>query len=117
MTQPVGQYPQVTAEARWRRRPVASALVRCAAVATPIAASVLAAFLLGRLLPAPDTGARLMGWWLLILMVSTLALLAVDRMARRLLPLAVLLNLSMVFPDKAPDRFWVAFRAGAIRNL
>ena len=117
LTQQVGPYPQVTAEARWRRRPVASALVRYAAVATPIAASVLAAFLLGRLLPAPDTGARLLGWWLLILMVSTLALLAVDRMARRLLPLAVLLNLSMVFPDKAPDRFWVAFRAGAIRNL
>jgi hypothetical protein len=91
--------------------------VRYAAVATPIAASVLAAFLLGRLLPAPDTGARLVGWWLMILMVSTLVLLGVDRMARRLLPLAVLLNLSMVFPDKAPDRFWVAFRAGTIRNL
>ncbi len=113
----VGSYPEVTAEARWRRRPLASALVRYAAVATPIAASVLAAFLLGRLLPTPDTGARLVGWWLIILMVSTLALLGVDRMARRLLPLAVLLNLSMVFPDKAPDRFWVAFRAGAIRNL
>lgn len=61
LTQQVGPYPQVTAEARWRQRPLASALVRYAAVATPIAASVLAAFLLGRLLPAPDTGARLVG--------------------------------------------------------
>ncbi len=112
-----GPFPQVTAEARWRRRPLASALVRYAAAGTPIAASVLAAFVLGRLLPVPDTGARLVGWWLIILLASTLTLLGVDRMARRLLPLAVLLNLSMVFPDKAPDRFWVAFRAGAIRNL
>jgi len=91
--------------------------VRYATVATPVAASVLAAFLLGRLVPVPDSGAGLVGWWLVILAVSTLVLLGVDRMARRLLPLAVLLNLSMVFPDKAPDRFWVAFRAGAIGNL
>jgi putative nucleotidyltransferase with HDIG domain len=96
---------------------VASAVVRYLAAATPILASVMAAWLLSRVLPSPSAGPQLVGWWLAILTVSTLTLLAVDRMARRLLPLAVLLNLSMVFPDKAPDRFWIAFRAGTIRNL
>jgi len=92
-------------------------MVRYLTVATPISASVLAAWLLSHLLPTPSTGALVVAWWLAILASSTLVLLAVDAMARRMLPLAVLLNLSMVFPDRAPDRFWVAFRAGTIRNL
>jgi len=44
-------------------------------------------------------------------------LLATDRLARRLLPLAALLQLSLVFPDHAPTRFSVAFRARNLRSL
>src|SRR5438552_279827 len=39
------------------------------------------------------------------------------RRARRLLPLAALRRLSMVFPDRAPSRFGVALRAGTVRHL
>ncbi len=92
--------------------------MRFLTVAIPVVASVLAVIVASRLVPRPAGGAALVvGWWLAMLAWSTVVLLAVERLARRLLPLAVLLNLSMVFPDKAPDRFWVAFRAGTIRNL
>ena len=102
---------------RWCRRPVLSALVRFLVVMASMAASTLAAIVASRLLPAPSGGTMLVAWWLGILAVAILVLLAVDSVARRLLPLATLLNLSLAFPDQAPDRFRVAFRAGTIRDL
>ena len=51
------------------------------------------------------------------LAVSSLAVMVVERQSRRLLPLAALLKLSMIFPDKAPSRYGVALRAGTVRNL
>jgi hypothetical protein len=46
-----------------------------------------------------------------------LILIVTDRLARRALPLAVLLKMTMVFPDQAPKRFAVARRAGTTRDL
>ena len=40
-----------------------------------------------------------------------------DRVARRLLPLAVLLKMTLVFPDQAPKRMAVARKAGSTRDL
>jgi hypothetical protein len=48
---------------------------------------------------------------------SLLTLVVFERAARRLLPLAALLNVSLLFPDKAPARFAVARRAGTPREL
>jgi putative nucleotidyltransferase with HDIG domain len=51
-------------------------------------------------------------WHLAVLFtVSTVALVVVDQVARRALPLATLLELSMLFPDRAPSRFAVAREA------
>lgn len=72
---------------------------------------------LSRLVPRPSGLLPLVGWWAIIVATSTAALVAVDRAARRLLPLVALLRLSMVFPDRAPSRFGIAFRAGTTRNL
>ena len=44
-------------------------------------------------------------------------LLVVGRITRRLLPLAALLKLSLVFPDEAPSRFRVAMRSGTVETL
>lgn len=40
-----------------------------------------------------------------------------DKVARRFLPLAALLRLSIVFPNQAPSRFIVALRSGSTRSL
>ena len=92
-------------------------LVRMVALFVPVAASVAAAAVLSRLVPRPSGLFRTAGWWLMIAVVSTLVLAAVDRAARRLLPLAALLRLSLLFPDRAPSRFWIAFRAGTTCDL
>jgi putative nucleotidyltransferase with HDIG domain len=92
-------------------------MVRLLALAIPLTASVVSAVAVSRVVPRPAGIGLLAGWWALVVVVSTAALVAVDRGARRLLPLVALLRLSMVFPDRAPSRFRVAFRAGTTRNL
>ncbi len=44
-------------------------------------------------------------------------IIGLERAGRRLLPLAALLNLSLLFPDRAPKRFAVARRVGKPRDL
>ena len=82
----------------------------------PVAASVACTVLASRLVARP-TGAQEAVWWVLMAATSTTVLVVVDTVARRLLPLATLLRLSLAFPDRAPSRFSVAFRAGTTRNL
>ena len=56
-------------------------------------------------------------WLLMLLVIATVVLRVVDRQARRLLPLATLLRLSLVFPDQAPSRFSLALKSGTGRAL
>jgi putative nucleotidyltransferase with HDIG domain len=58
-----------------------------------------------------------LAWWAAVLGTSTVVLLAVDRLARRALPLAALLRLTLVFPDRAPSRVSVAMRSRNLRSL
>jgi hypothetical protein len=81
----------------------------------PVAASVLAGWEATRLLPHPHGKGEFLGVLAVLVVVSTAALLVVDWFARRLLPLAGLLELSMLFPDRAPSRLSVA--RDAIRRL
>ncbi|HEX7165488.1 MAG TPA: HD domain-containing phosphohydrolase, partial [Acidimicrobiales bacterium] len=102
---------------RWAGRPVLSATVLVAAHLIPVAAAVASSAVLSRRLSEPDGWFETVTRWGVLLVVSTLVLLAVDRVARRALPLAALLKLSMVFPDRAPRRLAVARRAGSVKNL
>src|ERR1022692_2648249 len=102
---------------RWLGRPVLSALVSLSVFITPIALSIVAATITAHLLPRPRTTGSLVGWWIVVLAVPTVVLLATDRLARRALPLAVLLKMTMVFPDRAPKRLAVARKSGSTRDL
>ncbi|HYA67363.1 MAG TPA: HD-GYP domain-containing protein, partial [Acidimicrobiales bacterium] len=100
----------------WSSRPVLARLVHLAVLVIPIASSVAVGAVVDRLLPFGD------GWslglrWITTLGASTVVLVVVGRLTRRLLPLAVLLKLSLVFPDRTPARFAVALRAGATRRV
>jgi hypothetical protein len=77
---------------------------------------VATAVVVGHLLPIPIGAGRIL-WLLALFATSSIAALLVDRVARRLLPLAVLLRLSLIFPDAAPSRFAVARNAGNQRVL
>src|SRR5690606_26927528 len=91
---------------RWEGRPWAARLLRIAIGLTPIVASLLVAVLLDRVLPRFGVGwAPAVGRWLVVCAASTVALVVADRWARRALPLATLLRMTMLFPDQAPSRF------------
>ncbi len=99
-------------EHQWRARPVLAGTLRAGLLAVPLLASSGAVLLVSRWLP-PGAGSR---WWGLAAMLLTAVsvAMAVERATRRLLPIALLLKLSMIFPDRAPSRFKLA-RAAAVR--
>ena len=100
---------------RWRARPVIAGVLRIIIVGIPLAAGYLASLVCLRLLRHQIAQTR---WWLVLAVaVSVLVCLALERVTRRLLPLAALLKLSMLFPDRAPSRFKVARRALSVERL
>ena len=102
---------------RWHGRPVLSALLSGAIIVVPITLSIVAATVTAHLLPRPRTTGSLAGWWVVVLVVPTVVLVVTDRLARRALPLAVLLKMTMVFPDRAPKRLAIVRKSGSTRNL
>lgn len=99
------------AEQQWQRRPVLAlsitVLVRLVPMGASFAAGVVAGRVIGRPVGVLPTGAWLGG----LLLVSTLVLLAVDRLARRALPLVALLRMALLVPDRTPSRLRIAMGA------
>jgi hypothetical protein len=58
------------------------------------------------------------GWLrvLLLLAIGVGVALVVERVSRRFLPLAALLQLCLVFPDRRPSRLLLVLRAGSVRS-
>ena len=101
---------------RWAARPALGAALRVLALLAPIAVGLAVAMLAAATLPTAEAGLARAGWWAVVLGVSAAAVFAADRLARRLLPLAILLELSLIFPDKAPSRLRAA-RTSSVRDL
>ena len=93
---------------RWAPRPAVAALVRACALIAPIAASVVFVHVASRIVGPPSYDATFEQFEELI---------GIDRLTRRMLPLAALLKLALVFPDEAPSRFRTALRAGTTADL
>jgi len=82
----------------------------------PVLAAVAVAAGVAAVLPPGDRGGRA-GWWMVVLGVALLALVTLETLGRRLLPLAALLRLTLLFPDRAPSRFRVALRGASRERL
>jgi putative nucleotidyltransferase with HDIG domain len=109
--------PDPEAPKRWRERMWFANGVRVVVVAVPLVVSFLVALALSHTLPAPEPFAQRLVRWLGIAAVSTGVLIGLQHLARRLLPLAALLSLTLVFPDTAPSRFRLALRGASARDL
>jgi len=99
---------------RWRGHPIAAFAVRALVVLVPAIAGAAAGVVVTR--------ATLRAFGVVLglgaaLGVSAGVAIAVEAAARRLLPLATLLKLSLAFPDRVPSRFKVARSAGNVRVL
>ena len=107
-----GRLPRAGARRRWHAHPIWSFGVRSLAVLAPIGVSVATALAIQRLLPSTSGGWSLMGRALAAAAGGFAVLYAAERGTRRLRPIAMLLRLSLAFPDAAPSRFRIARRSG-----
>jgi putative nucleotidyltransferase with HDIG domain len=103
-------------DGRWRPRPLLSFALRLASVLVPAAVGAASAYGFVIAVPMPDGFARI-PWVLGLVVSSTVATALAERIGKRFLPLALLLRLSLVFPDRAPSRFAMARGAGNVRVL
>lgn len=101
---------------RWEVHKVAAACLRAVIVAVPLPLSAALGVFVGWTVSG-DTAMDIAVRVVLAGLASVASFIAVEWVVRRLLPLAVLLRLSLVFPDRAPSRFAVALRSTSVRRL
>jgi HD-GYP domain-containing protein (c-di-GMP phosphodiesterase class II) len=102
---------------RWLARSRTGFLVSTLAIVIPIALSVAVAYTVSLLLPSPSSHVWQVLWWSVVLGAAWLSVALGERLVKPLLPLASLLKMSLLFPDRAPSRFSVAWRSGSTRQL
>lgn len=101
----------------WQGRDRAAKALRWLIMMAPVVVALNVSLVLNYVLPTPSS------WSWAILRVAGIAIVAmgsiavVERAGRRLLPLAMLLRLSLVFPDRTPSRFKLALKAGSGRRM
>ena len=99
-----------TPELRWQRHPVLRAIIRVAAVLAPAVASALAAIAFSRAIPVPSDLVGLAVWWGVFIAVVIATWIVISELLQRTLPLAALLDLTLVFPHSVPSRFAILRR-------
>ncbi len=114
MAKPSTQRPDPN---QWRSRPWLSLALRLFVYLVPAALGVLTVAALGAVLRPPPELPQLLLWWTLLSLAGFAVLLLAERGTRHLLPLAALLRLSLIFPDRAPARFAVARRAARPKQV
>jgi len=102
---------------RWSARPALSSLTRFAVFAVPVVVAAVIAIIASHLYPPPFDLLPLVGWWVAVFGFTAIVLFLLELAARRVLPLAVLLNMTLQFPDRAPSRFEVYRRRPSARQL
>lgn len=107
--------PEDSNEQRWRSRPQWARFVRAVVVLTPLAVSIAAGVAASRVFRPTDV-LSMLEWLLWTAAVSLGVLAIVDALVRRLLPLQRLLQLCLVFPDRAPSRLKLAVQAARPRR-
>lgn len=93
---------------RWQARPHLATILRATIFLGPVAASAAAGWAVTTLAPPDRTVTDTAIVLVATLAASAVTLVVTDRLLRRLLPVAVLLRLALVFPEHAPSRFRMA---------
>ena len=102
---------------RWVARPLLAAALRLFVLIVPALAGMAAAWGVTELLADPSGMAETIGWWTALVGAAVAAVVVTQRLAKRLLPLAWLLHLTLSFPDRAPSRLAIARQAARRRTL
>ena len=102
---------------RWVARPGVAHAIRIVGVVTPIGLAIFTGILTGQVFGRPDSFGLTLVRVATTATVSAVVMAASERVFRRLMPLATMFRLTLVFPDHAPSRFAMALRSGNSRLL
>lgn len=100
----------------WTAAPILAWAVRALVFIIPIFAAWLVIRFTSTSLYRPEGGIGLVLWIAQAGVVGSATSLLTERGTRHFLPLASLLNMSLVFPDQSPSRFSMALKAGTVRK-
>lgn len=104
-------------ELRWRRRPLLRAAIRLFAILAPALAASGAAIAFSRAVAVPAGLVGTIVWWSVFAAVILATWMVTAELLQRSLPLATLLDLTLVFPDSVPSRFAILRRHVDRRHL
>lgn len=116
-TLPPNETAPAATSSGWSENRRGAFLVRTLVIVAPFAMALLATWAATRIWEAPDSGFDAALRFVVLAAFAMAVAAGTDSLARRLLPLAALLRLSLVFPDEAPSRFVIALRSGSTRSL
>lgn len=101
---------------RWTARRAQALTLRAALLILPFAACLTIVVTLAHQHMRP-AGLLALPWFVALAAVGWLGMWAVSRLLNRLLPLASLLEMTLLFPERAPSRLRMAQRAASARVL
>lgn len=105
------------ADARsWGSSPLLAWAVRAAIFLVPILLAWLMVRTVSGVLYRPDGSVGLLLWAGQAMVIGFATSRLAERGTHQFLPLASLLNMSLVFPDQAPSRFGLALRSGTLKQ-
>lgn len=108
---------EVTSPAEeWAGRPWLARALRLVLTLLPFTGAVAVSYFVSNAWARPD-GWAILGWLISITLLSFTAMVVIDRVSRRVVPLTILLRMTLIFPDKAPSRFSVALRSSSTKEL
>jgi HD-GYP domain-containing protein (c-di-GMP phosphodiesterase class II) len=105
------------AELRWHRRPLLRAALRLTAVVAPAAAAAAVAIAFSRNVSVPVDLVGTVVWWAVFAAAIVATWMLMTELLYRTLPLATLLDLTLVFPESVPSRFAILGRKMNRRQL
>jgi len=105
------------APSSWARRPLIATVLKTVVFVVPIVISMVFIMIATRIVPRPEGLATTAAWFVVLTLLATVVVVRSGNVLRRLLPIAALFNISLVFPDHAPSRFKVAMRKNTVRQL
>lgn len=102
---------------QWRSHPAAGTALRIAVRLAPVVLATVIVIVCLRVIPSPNNLILEIARLLAIVLIGLGAAVVTSHFSQRLLPLAALLKLSLVFPDQSPSRFRMALKSGSSRRL
>ena len=103
--------------ADWQSRPALAFAVRGLFIVLPILSGWLAVRTTATIFWRPHGAIGWVLWVIQAIVVALVGSAVVQRVLRRFTPITSLLNMTLVFPDRAPSRYSIALKAGTVGKL